>query len=326
MIICRTPLRASLFGGGTDFPFFYERYGGCVISAAINKYIYIYLRKLPPYFDYTDEIVYSKIEKINGDLNTISNPLIRVAMQRYDISHIRLTYDADLPARTGLATSSAFAVGLVQSFAAINGVYKNKKDIANEAIFLERKLLKEAGGIQDQIACSYGGFNFINFDKDGYTVNPLIINMDRKNKLFSNLLMFYTGMTRQSSEVQKSVDCSSSKVIDNLLLIRELTHKAREIIEDQSASIDGIGDLLNETWQAKRKLSRVVSNKFIDIIYNKAINAGAKGGKLLGAGSGGYLLFYVPDENKSNVRFALKNLIEVPIDIDFDGSRVVYYE
>ena len=324
MIITRTPFRMSFFGGGTDMKDFFQEYGGAVLSTTFDKYCYVNVRHLPRFFDYSTEVAYSKIERVTA-LEDIQHPAVRNAMQMLDMHEIRLTYEADLPARSGLGTSSSFAVGMLNAFHALKGKYVDKKRLADEAIYLERELCQEEGGWQDQIAASFGGFNRINFSKDGYDVLPVIISKERKSQLNKSLMMFFTGFTRFSSDVQKANSGMSQEKIHRLQEMQLLVDKAEAILTDKHSDLDDFGRLLDYTWQLKRKTGNAVTNNNIDSIYSAGLKAGALGGKLLGAGGGGFLLFYVPLDKQSSVREAMKDLLYIPFQFENGGTRVIYY-
>lgn len=324
MIITRTPFRMSFFGGGTDMKDFFQEYGGAVLSTTFDKYCYVNVRHLPRFFDYSTEVAYSKIERVTA-LEDIQHPAVRNAMKMLDMHEIRLTYEADLPARSGLGTSSSFAVGMLNAFHALKGKYVDKKRLADEAIYLERELCQEEGGWQDQIAASFGGFNRINFSKDGYDVLPVIISKERKVQLNKSLMMFFTGFTRFSSDVQKANSGMSQEKIHRLQEMQLLVDKAEAILTDKHSDLDDFGRLLDYTWQLKRKTGNAVTNNNIDSIYSAGLKAGALGGKLLGAGGGGFLLFYVPLDKQSSVREAMKDLLYIPFQFENGGTRVIYY-
>lgn len=324
MIITRTPFRMSFFGGGTDMKDFFQEYGGAVLSTTFDKYCYVNVRHLPRFFDYSTEVAYSKIERVTA-LEDIQHPVVRNAMKMLDMHEIRLTYEADLPARSGLGTSSSFAVGMLNAFHALKGKYVDKKRLADEAIYLERELCQEEGGWQDQIAASFGGFNRINFSKDGYDVLPVIISKERKEQLNKSLMMFFTGFTRFSSDVQKANSGMSQEKIHRLQEMKLLVDKAEAILTDKHSDLDDFGRLLDYTWQLKRKTGNAVTNNNIDSIYSAGLKAGALGGKLLGAGGGGFLLFYVPLDKQSSVREAMKDLLYIPFQFENGGTRVIYY-
>ncbi len=323
MIITQTPFRMSFFGGGSDFPEFFKEYGGAVISSTFDKYCYVNVRHLPRFFDYSTELSYSKIERVTS-VEEIMHPAIREAMKYLDMHEIRLTYEADLPARSGLGTSSSFAVGMLNAFYALKGKYADKRRLADDAIFLERELCKEAGGIQDQIAAAFGGLNRISFSAEGYTVKPIIISPDRKEQLNRNLLLFFTGFSRFSSDIQTSTQDALEKKKKELQEMIQLVDEAERILTTK-CDLDEFGKMLDHTWKLKRGIADRISTNVIDELYDTAIQAGAVGGKLLGAGGGGFLLFYVPEERKENVRNALKKLLYVPFSFENAGTQVIHY-
>lgn len=324
MIITQTPFRMSFFGGGTDFSGFYNEHRGAVISTTFDKYCYVTVRHLPPFFDYKTHLTYSKEEKVNS-YEEIQHPAIRNAMQWLDMHEIRLTYESDLPARSGLGTSSSFAVGMIEAFYAIKGKYADKRKLADDAIYLERVLCNEAGGIQDQIAASFGGFNRINFSREGYTVKPVIINPERKKKLNDRLMLFFTGFSRFSSDIQKGTEKSMKDKTAQLLEMYSLVDDAEKILTNTDSDLDEFGKLLDYTWKLKRGISGGISTNSIDDQYERAMKAGALGGKLLGAGGGGFLLFYVPEEKQQAVKEALHDQMHVPFKFENDGTKVIYY-
>ena len=328
MIITKTPFRMSFFGGGTDMENFFRVHGGAVLSTTFDKYCYVNVRHLPPFFDYRTELSYSKTERVTS-IESIQHPAIRNAMKMLNMHEIRLTYEADLPARSGLGTSSSFAVGMLSAFYALKGKYADKKKLADEAIYLERVLCGEAGGWQDQIAASYGGFNRINFNKDGtYDVLPIIISPERKKQLDQNLMMFFTGFTRFSSDVQKA-NVASPETQEarekRLLEMLDLVDDAEDVLTNKRRDLDEFGRLLDHTWKLKRQTGSAVSTANIDALYQKGIEAGALGGKLLGAGGGGFLVFYVQPEKREALKAAMHDLLYVPFHFEDGGSRVLYY-
>ena len=325
MIITRTPFRMSFFGGGTDLSGFFNEHGGAVISTTFDKYCYVTVRHLPAFFDYKTHLTYSKTEYVNS-YEEIQHPAIREAMKHMGMHNIRLTYESDLPARTGLGTSSSFAVGMIEAFYALNGKYADKRKLADDAIYLERELCKEAGGIQDQIAASFGGLNRIDFSKDGYTVRPIVISRARKEKLNNNLMLFFTGFSRFSSDIQKGTEKSMKDKTKELLEMYSLVDKAEKVLTDESCDLDEFGRLLDYTWKLKRGISSGISTGSIDEQYEKAMKAGALGGKLLGAGGGGFLLFYVPQEKHAAVKKALENQMYVPFKFENEGTRIIHFE
>lgn len=323
MIITQTPFRMSFFGGGTDFPAFYREHGGAVISTTFDKYCYVNVRHLPRFFDYSTELSYAKIERVSK-VEEIHHPAIREAMKQLDMHEIRLTYEADLPARSGLGTSSSFAVGMLNAFYALKGKYADKRKLADDAIFLERVLCNESGGVQDQIAASFGGLNRINFDASGYSVNPVIISPDRKNLLNRNLMLFFTGFSRFSSDIQVEAEKNLKSKKDQLLEMLSLVDDAEEVLTSK-CDLNEFGRLLDYTWKLKRGITSKVSTDSIDAVYEKAIKAGATGGKLLGAGGGGFLLFYVEPEKQKKVHEVLKDFLYVPFEFETGGTRVIHY-
>ena len=324
MIITKTPFRMSFFGGGTDMESFFMENGGAVLSTTCDKYCYENVRHLPRFFDYSTELSYAKIERVT-DVNDIQHPAIREAMKMLDMHEIRLTYEADLPARSGLGTSSSFAVGMINAFYALKGKYADKKKLADAAIYLERELCKEAGGWQDQIAASYGGFNRINFNSDGYEVLPLIINPERKRQLNNNLMMFFTGFTRFSSDVQKANASNKADKVNQLKEMLALVDEAEKVLVDKQSDLDEFGRLLDHTWRIKRKTGNTVSTNSIDELYDKGLKAGALGGKLLGAGGGGFLVFYVEPDKQEKVKKAMDDLLYIPFEFEDGGTRVIHY-
>lgn len=325
MIITKTPFRMSFFGGGTDIENFFKDNGGAVLSTTFDKYCYVNVRHLPRFFDYSTELSYSITERVTS-VEDIQHPAIRNAMKMLDMHEIRLTYEADLPARSGLGTSSSFAVGMLNALYALKGKYADKKKLADEAIYLERVLCQEAGGWQDQIAAAYGGFNRINFGATGYDVLPVIISQERKAQLNDNLMMFFTGFTRFSSDIQKAN--ASGKKEDKEAQIKkmyELVDEAEQILVDRSRDLDDFGRLLDTTWKLKRQTGMAISTNSIDDLYAKGIEAGALGGKLLGAGGGGFLLFYVQPEKQDFVRQTMKNLMYIPFKFEDGGTRIIHY-
>ncbi len=324
MIITKTPFRMSFFGGGTDMENFFREHGGAVLSTTFDKYCYVNVRHLPRFFDYSTELSYSSTERVTN-VEEIQHPAIRNAMKMLDMHEIRLTYEADLPARSGLGTSSSFAVGMLNAFYALKGKYADKKKLADEAIYLERVLCQEAGGWQDQIAASYGGFNRINFGSDGYEVLPLIISPERKKQLNNNLLMFFTGFTRFSSEMQKANNVSAADKTAQLKEMLSLVDEAEQVLVNKDRDLDDFGRLLDQTWRLKKQTGSKISTNSIDAFYEKGMVAGSLGGKLLGAGGGGFLLFYVQPEKQVAVREAMKELMYIPFAFENSGTRVIHY-
>ena len=320
----------SFFGGGTDMESFFKEHGGAVISTTFDKYCYVNVRHLPAFFDYTNEFSYSEIEQVKS-IDEIKHPAIRNAMIMLDMRDLRLSYEADLPARTGLGTSSSFAVGMLNAFHAIKGQFRSKRALATEAIYLERELCKEAGGWQDQIAAAYGGLNRIDFKKDGtFAVHPIIIQPERKLMLNDNLLMFFTGISRFSHEIQsenqKNVTPETAEQRERRLMeMLSLVNVAEEILTEKSYDLDDFGALLNETWNLKRQTGSAITTSRIDELYERGLKAGALGGKLLGAGGGGFLIFYVPENKHDAVLNEMRELLHIPFQFEDEGTSVLDY-
>ncbi len=324
MVITKTPFRMSFFGGGTDIEDFFREHGGAVLSSTFDKYCYVTVRHLPRFFDYATELAYSRIERVT-DVEDIRHPAVREAMKMLDMHEIRLSYEADLPARSGLGTSSSFAVGMLNAFYCLKGKYADKKKLADEAVYLERILCREAGGWQDQIAASFGGMNRINFDSNGYQVLPVIISPERKKQLNERLMLFFTGFTRFSSDIQKENEKGRK---DRTAQLREmccLVDEAEQVLTDKNASLNEFGRLLDYTWKLKRQTGSRISTDSIDALYQRGISAGALGGKLLGAGGGGFLIFYVPKVRQQKVMEAMEGLLPIPFQFDNNGTSVIHY-
>lgn len=312
----------SFFGGGTDFPDFFREYGGAVISTTFDKYCHVNVKEIPDVFDFKTVLSYARIERVNS-VDEIQHPAIRNAMKWLGLEKIALNYDADLPSKTGLGTSSSFSVGMLNAFYTMLGIEKSKRELADDAIHLERVLCAEEGGIQDQIAAAFGGFNRIDFGAHGYTVTPVGISDERKEMLNGNLMMFFTGLSRFSFEIQKSTKTAMGSKTAELLEMLGMVDIAEKILVDPSANLDDFGRLLNETWLLKRSISKKISSDYIDECYAKAIRAGALGGKLLGAGGGGCLLFYVTEEKRQSVRDALSDMHEIKFRFENEGTQII---
>ena len=324
MIITKTPFRMSFFGGGTDLKEFFEEHGGAVLSSTFDKYVYVTVRHLPRFFDYKNQLTYSKIERVK-DIDEMEHPMVRNAMKLLDMHELIINYDADLPARTGLGTSSSFAVGLLNAFHSLKGNLKDKKILADEAIYVERVMCNEAGGLQDQIAASYGGLNRIDFDKDGYHVKPIKISKERKEELNERLMLFFTGFSRFSADIQTDTKKNIGNNTERLLKMKDMVDEAEKILADETSDLDDFGRLLHESWMLKRSTGSKISTGQIDLIYERAMKAGALGGKLLGAGGGGFVLLYVPKGKQEDVRKELKELLLVPFKFEEEGTSVIYF-
>lgn len=324
MIITKTPFRISFFGGGTDIPSFFNEYGGAVISTTFDKYAYVNVRHLPPFMPYYTELCYSRFERVNC-VDDIEHPAIREAMRMLDIHEIRLTYEGDLPARTGLGTSSTFAVAMLNAFYALKGKYVGKRKLAEDAIYLERELCKESGGWQDQIAAAYGGLNRIDFSNNQFKVTPIIIHPEKKKLLNDSLMLFFTGISRFSSDVQKDTISNQDKKLAQLKEMLSLVDDAQSILESKHSDLNEFGRLLDHTWRLKRDTGGKISNNSIDALYERGLKAGALGGKLLGAGGGGFLLFYIEPDKKEALLKEFDELMHVPFEFEDEGTSVVHY-
>lgn len=325
MIISRTPFRISFFGGGTDYPIWYQDYGGAVLSTTIDKYCYLTCRYLPPFFEHKYRIVYSKIDTVNR-IRDIRHPAARAILEFMKISKgVEVHHDGDLPARTGLGSSSAFTVGLLNSLYALKGVMPTKHRLAGEAMHIERDILKENVGSQDQVAVSYGGFNKINFEKDGgFSVEPIILGKNRLNELENHLMLFFTGFSRTASGIAGKQIKNTVNKKSELTRMHSFVDEAKSILTDCS-DIAEFGKLLYESWKLKRSLTDKVSTPEIDNVYDMAMRAGATGGKLLGAGGGGFVLFFVKPELRERVRKKLNKLLLVKFGFENQGSQVIFY-
>ncbi len=327
MIITRTPFRISFFGGGTDYPAWYQEHGGVVLATTIDKYCYITCRYLPPFFEHKHRIVYSRIENVRR-LEDIEHPAVRAVLSWANCEKgLEVHHDGDLPARSGLGSSSSFTVGLVHALAALQGKYISKEELAANAIYIEQEIIKENVGSQDQISAAFGGFNRIEFKRDGsFHVSPIIFVKERLHELQSHLMLCFTGFSRIASDIAKSKIDNFKSREDVLGRMKDMVDEAIQLLQNTSIPIDEFGKLLHQTWLYKRSLSRKVSTSEIDLLYERAIAAGATGGKLLGAGGGGFLLLFVSPEKQPQVREQLKHLVHVPFDFEVSGSRVVLYQ
>ncbi len=315
----------SFFGGGTDYEPFFNEYGGSVISTTFDKFCYVSVRHLPRFFEYRNQLTYSRIEKTSS-VDEIEHPMVRNAMKMLNMAELSIGYDADLPARSGLGSSSSFAVGLLNAFHALKGHYISKEQLAGEAIYLERELCAESGGWQDQIAVAFGGLNRINFRPGEFEVRPIIITNQRKEQLNNNLLMFFTGFSRLSSEIAREQVKATRDKTRELLEMLALVDEGENILSKRHGNLDDFGRLLDTSWKIKRGITNKVSTNTLDLIYDKAIKHGALGGKLLGAGGGGFFIFYVPEERHLEVKETLKDLLFVPFRFENAGTEVMYYQ
>lgn len=327
MIITKTPFRISFFGGGTDIPEWFTENGGSVLSTTIDKYLYISARYLPNFFDHKYRFVYSEIENVKHINDVKHNSLRNILNFMKWEKGIELHHDGDLPARSGLGSSSSFAVGVLNTLYALRGMQVSKEKLADEAIHIERNLLKENVGLQDQVAASFGGFNRIDFSgNSNFQVSPLIITESRKNELQSNLLLFFTGISRFASDIENSKINNFSNRKAELNKLQQMVPEGIDILVNKDRSILEFGYLLNEGWELKKSLSDKVSSNEINSYYSKALMAGALGGKILGAGGGGFLLLFAPLNAHEKIINTLNNLIHVPFKFENGGSSVVIYQ
>ncbi len=323
MIISKTPYRISFFGGGSDYPEWYEKFGGEVISTSINKYVYISVRNLPKFFKHKFRILYSLDEQVNN-ISKIKHKPVREILKHFKFYNgLEVHYDGDMPARSGVGSSSAFVVGFLNAIMTLNNITLSKRELAKKSIFLETKVLKEIVGSQDQVACAHGGFNNIKFLTNGdYKINRLKLTSEKKKHLENNLFLVYSKIQRTSEIVAKSfVNNLSNKKKKEITNINEILIEAKKQLN--SNSITNFGYLLNESWKIKRTLSKKVSNNKIDQLYNQAISSGSDGGKLLGAGGGGFFVFYVKKKNQKKFLSKMKNTLVIPFSFEDSGSSII---
>ncbi len=325
MVISRTPFRISFFGGGTDYPSWYRENGGAVISTTIDKYCYISIRYLPPFFKHKHRIVYSFIENVSH-FKEIKHPVVREVLNLFKIDKgVEIHHDGDLPARSGIASSSAFTVGILNAIYALKGNMISKGDLANKSIYVERNILKENVGSQDQVAVAYGGLNKIIFSNDhSFRVEPVTLTKGRINELENHLMLIFTGISRYASNIAAEQLRNTSKKSRELTIMQQMVNQAVDILNSKT-DIIRFGELLHESWQLKKTLSRRISNTLIDKVYNQALKKGAVGGKILGAGGGGFLLLFVAPDKRENVKKQLKYFLEVKFAFENNGSQIIYY-
>jgi D-glycero-alpha-D-manno-heptose-7-phosphate kinase len=327
MIITRTPFRISFFGGGTDYPVFYEEYGGAVLSTTINQYCYITCRFLPPFFEYKFRIRYTNREETQT-IDEIVHPSVRECLRYMGIEKgVDIVHSGDIPAMSGIGSSSSFTVGLLNALYALKGEVVTKRRLAFDAIHVEQNMIGESVGSQDQTAASFGGFNRIEFGgrKNGIFVQTIPINGEKLEYIQSCLLFYFTGFPRFASEVSKEQIAQTPQKVKELNLMKEMVDEAVNILNGPVERFHEFGQLLHESWMLKRKLTKLISNSSIDNIYQAAINAGAIGGKLCGAGGGGFIILFVPPEKQDSVKDKLKDLLLVPIRFENLGSHLVFY-
>jgi D-glycero-alpha-D-manno-heptose-7-phosphate kinase len=324
MIISRTPFRVSLFGGGTDYPTWIEQHGGAVLGMAIDKYCYLSVRHLPPFFAHKHRIVYSKIELPN-EIAEIQHPSVKAILTEMGAKDgLEIHHFADLPAHSGLGTSSSFTVGLMNALAALEGRSMSPADLCSEAIRIEQEVMREAVGCQDQAWAAHGGLNTIHFERDGQVrVQPIAISAARRQELLDSMILVFSGLSRFSAAVSSQKIKNIGRNEKQLMEMRRTVDVGLGLLRDEKEPISRLGELLDYCWSLKRGLADTVSNDAIDAIYNAAKAAGATGGKVLGAGGGGFLLFMAPPEKKKAVYAALRGLVPMSIGIDEDGSSIV---
>jgi len=325
MIITRTPFRISFFGGGTDYPVWFENNGGAVLSTSIDKYCYITCRYLPPFFEHKHRIIWTKVESVKST-DEIQHPAVNAALKFFDIQEgLEIHHDADLPARTGLGSSSSFAVGIIHALHALKGRIISKRQLALDAIHLEQELLKENVGCQDQVAAAFGGFNKIEFGGvEKISVSPITLHSERLDSLQDHLMLVFTGFSRNASEIAAEQIKNTQNKTSELKALNGMVEQAIEIL-NANGPLDGFGKLLDESWKIKRSLSSQITNSDIDEIYEAAKSAGALGGKLLGAGGGGFMLLFVKPEDKLKVKDKLNKLLHVPFRFENSGSQIIHY-
>ena len=327
MIISRTPFRVSLFGGGSDYPVWFKEHGGAVFGFSINKYCYISMRELPPFFEHKHRIVYSAIELIN-DINDIQHPAVRAILQELNPPRgLEIHHQGDLPARSGLGSSSSFSVGLLNAYHALSGKMISKRNLAEMAINLEQNVMREHVGSQDQIWAAFGGMNHIDFNRDEtFSVTPLIVNLERRKEFLGNLMLFFTGLSRYATQIAEKKIANLPNRQSHVKKMVDMVAEAEGILQDTRAPLSDIGKLLHDSWSLKKELANEISPSEVDEIYQAARDAGALGGKLLGAGGGGFMLFYAEADAQAKIRQSLSHLTEVHFDVDHVGSKIVIYE
>jgi len=322
MIISKTPYRISFFGGGTDFPDYYNNHDGCVIGSTIDKYCYISLRKLPPFFKNKHRIVWSKIQLPNT-INQIRHPSIKGILNYFKIKEgIEIHHIGDLPAFSGIGSSSSFSVGLINALLTLRDKKLDKKELGKLSLYIEHNILKEYVGSQDQIWASHGGMNFINFNKKEIRLNKIKITVERKKKLSSNLILFFTGKSRFSGKIEKKKISKIDKNLKTLDEMKKYVFFCKKILEENSP-LNEFGDLLNDYWNLKKKLLNNISNNQIDELYKEAMISGARGGKIVGSGGGGFILFYAKPEIQKKLIYKFSKLTPVNFNFSEEGSKII---
>ncbi len=326
MIISRTPYRISFFGGGTDYPAWYRSFGGAVLATAIDKYCYLTCRFLPPFFEHRTRVVYSKIETVQCT-DDIAHPAVREVLKYLNVTRgVEIHHDGDLPARSGMGSSSSFTVGLLNALHALHGRVLSKQQLAEQSICIEQERLQEAVGSQDQVMAAYGGFNHVVFHPSGeITVRPMTLPRERIRELNDHLMLFYTGIKRTSTQISSTYANNVEAKKRQLELMKDLVNESIEVLA-KGGNILRFGELLRDAWVAKRSLSDSVSNAHVDEIYEQALSAGAIGGKLTGAGGGGFMLLFVPPSEQKKVRRKLKQLLHMPFQFEYGGSQIIFFD
>lgn len=325
MIISRTPFRMSFFGGGTDYPVWYRRFGGSVLTTTINKYCYISCRHLPPFFDHKTRVAYSQVEAVQSN-DDIAHRAVRGILKHMAINDgLEIHHDGDLPAKTGLGSSSSFTIGLLHTLYALKRKMITKEQLAREAIYIEQHVLKESVGCQDQVAAAFGGFNRIDFfPNDEFRVTPVVLDQKRINLLQSHILLYFTGFSRIASNIARDQIEKTAERVDELKQMYQMVDEAISILNG-NGDIGDFGKLLHESWKLKRGLTDKISTPKVDEIYEAARSAGALGGKLLGAGGGGFIIFFVRPEDHPHVFQKLEKLLRVPVRFEQQGSQIIFY-
>ncbi len=326
MIISRTPFRISFFGGGTDYPVWYRENGGAVLGTTIDKYCYISGRCLPPFFEHKYRIAYSMVEHVQS-IDDIKHPAVRATLHYMAIADgMEIHHDGDLPARTGLGSSSSFTVGLLHTLYALKGMMPSKMQLAKEAINIEQNLLKENVGCQDQVMAAFGGFNHITFGRDDeINVRRVTVKPERLELLQNHLLLVFTGFSRFASDIAGVQIQQTPNRKRELSAMQQMVDEALNIL-NRDGDINEFGKLLHENWQIKRSLTNKISTPQADSLYETALKAGATGGKMIGAGGGGFMLFFVKPELQAKVKKALDGLLCVPFCFENAGSQIIFYE
>ena len=326
MIISRTPFRISFFGGGTDYPVWYTKHGGAVLATTINKYCYLTCRYLPPFFEHRIRVVYSKMESCDT-IDEIEHPAVREVLRYMNIDRgVEIHHDGDLPARSGMGSSSSFTVGLLHALYALKGQMPTKRQLSTESIYIEHQRIQETVGSQDQVSAAYGGFNHVEFSTDGeISIRPMTLQQERIEELNDHLMLFYTGIKRTASDIAGSYVQDMESRQQQLHSIMNMVNEGISIL-NSGDELTRFGELLHEAWQAKRDLGAMVSNSHVDEIYHQALSAGAMGGKLLGAGGGGFMLLFARPSQQTKLRESLNKLIHVPFEFESSGSQILFFD